>query len=133
MKRITILLLGTLCSILVYSQVPFSTYESVPRNGQQTTPQYQKKEVQFQTTAGYYYDSYSKDFKRIRIKINPVSNGYGGAVIYLRATYNSDYDVWAECNVQASKVEKYSDGDFFANRFEWKVQDRNVGTIYFNY
>lgn len=132
MKRFLITLAGALFSFIVYSQVPFVTYETVPNNGKQSTyRQQQQSQPQYQTTAGYYYDNFTKDFKRIKIKINSIST-YGQPQVYLKGIYNVQYNMWSDCNSQASKVNMQFDGETIANNFEWKAQVLNIGTIYFN-
>lgn len=138
MKRLIISLFITFMGTILYSQAPFVQYQSVPRQGQKqgqtrTYNYQQQQQPRFYTIAGYYYDTYSENFKRIRIKVNTVSNGYGRPAIYLRGVYNAMYDIWSDCNTLTTKVEAYLDGELIANNFEWKVQALNIGTIYFNY
>ena len=133
MKKITTVFIGCLLSVAAYSQVPFVTYEAVPINGQSNNS-YKEQPTQqqhYQTAAGYYYDSFAKDFKRIKIKIN-TSNVFGQPQVFLKGVYNAQYNMWSDYNNQASKVNFQFDGEDIANNFEWKAQIPNIGTIYFN-
>lgn len=132
MKKIATISIGCLLSIAAYSQVPFVSYEAVPRTGQPKSNTYkQQSERDYQTTAGYYYDNYSQNFKRIKIRINSISY-YGQPQVYIKGIYNSQYNMWSDCNNQASKVNIQFDGESIADNFEWKAQVLNIGTIYFN-
>lgn len=133
MKKLTTTLISCLLSVAAYSQIPFVTYEVVPNNGQTNSNSNNQPQSQprYQTTAGYYYDNYSKKFKRIKIKIN-ATNSYGQPQVFLRGVYNSQYNMWSDCNNKAAKIDAYFDGETIANNFEWKVQAINLGTIYFN-
>lgn len=130
MKRLLTTLAGTLFSFIVYSQVPFVTYEAVPNDRQQNTYR-QQQQPQYQITSGYYYDNFTKAFKRIKIKINSTST-YGQPQVYIRSVYNAQYNMWSDCNNKASKVNIQLDGETISNSFEWKTQVLNIGTIYFN-
>lgn len=134
MKKIATISIGCLLSVAAYSQVPFVSYEAVPRAGQTNSNSYnQQRQSQrdYQTTAGYYYDNYSQKFKRIKIRVNTVSY-YGQPQVYIKGVYNSLYNMWTDCNNQASKVSIQLDGESIADNFEWKAQILNIGTIYFN-
>lgn len=133
MKKIAMTIFCCLLSVAAYSQIPFVTYENTPRNGQTNSNSYNRQQAQprYQIAAGYYYDSYSQNFKRIKIRINTASF-YGQPQVYLKGVYNAQYNMWTDFNNQASKVDAYFDGEQIANNFEWKVQIPNIGTIYFN-
>lgn len=133
MKKITIVCVSCLLSVAAYSQVSFVTYEAVPINEQSNNSykQQQAQPLHYQIAAGYYYDSFTEDFKRIKIKIN-TSSVYGQPQVFLKEIYNLQYNMWSDCNNQASKVNIQFDGEDIANNFEWKAQIPNIGTIYFN-
>lgn len=134
MKKIVTISIGCLLSITAYSQVPFVTYETVPKTGQTNPNSYNQKrspQGDYQTAAGYYYDNYSQKFKRIKIRVNSVSY-YGQPQVYIKGIYNPQYNMWSDCNSQASKVSIQFDGESIVNNFEWKAQILNIGTIYFN-
>lgn len=65
-------------SLIAYSQVPLVRYHSIYENeNSQTNNRQQQK---YTTVAGYYYDSYTQRFKRIKIKVNSV-NSFTGTII----------------------------------------------------
>ena len=136
-----------LCSLASMGQVNFTEFITVPNyqvNSQgklepiQGSPFQQGSTYQRSTTkqtfpvvGGYYVDSNNK-LKRVKIRVNGVSN-LGQPSVYLRGVYNADYNMWNDCNTQAVKVVEVSDGEYLANNFEWKVSSQFYGTIYFNY
>lgn len=132
MNKIAIAFICGLFSLTSYSQVPFVHYETVPNNGNSNVYNRQQSQPHYQMAAGYYYDNYSQNFKRIKIKVNATSI-YGQPQIYLKGIYNSQYNIWSDCDNKASKVDANLDGEVIANNFEWKVQALNIGIIYFNY
>jgi hypothetical protein len=142
MKKIILTFIGCFIALAAYSQVPYVQFQTVPQptpNIGGSTNQPQLREPQFQTpppqqyqvTGGYYYDNYSKSYKRIKIKVN-ATNSYGQTQVYVRGIYNSQTNMWFDCNTIASKVTSYNDSEEVANNFEWKTRSQ-LGTIYFNY
>lgn len=152
MKKIFLILVGTVFSLIAYSQVPLVEYKpvTVPPNNNSGNGTVRKQDVplysspsnsqqQFKTIGAYYYDASSQDFKRIKIKINPIESDFGGTDIYVRAVLNrsSHIENWTGCNNRASKIDELFDTDIVVNNFEWKVSGVSIGgivsTIYFNY
>lgn len=130
MKRILITVTICMLSLVAYSQVPLVTYRSIYEN---ENSQINSQQQNYPTVAGYYYDNYAQRFKRIKIKINPVSS-FTGTIIYLKAIYLPEYDRWMnQDGLVASKVNAYLDGESLASEFEWKVNSTTKGVIYFNY
>ncbi|MCR6506242.1 hypothetical protein [Bacteroides muris (ex Fokt et al. 2023)] len=130
MKRVLIMLICCTLSLIAYSQVPLVRYHLIYENeNSQTNNRQQQK---YTTVAGYYYDSYTQRFKRIKIKVNSV-NSFTGTIIYLKSIYLPEYERWmSEDGATASKVNAYLDGEDLANNFEWKINS-SKGIIYFNY
>jgi hypothetical protein len=132
MKTIIITVLCSIYSIAAYTQVPFTYYtpmETQPNQELQQQPRYE-------LLAGYYLDNVTKNFKRIKIKVNAVKTYVGKVQVYLRGIYNSNIEMWSDCNNQAAMVSAYLDGKVIADNFEWKVTALMGGspmTIYFNY
>lgn len=133
MRKTLLTLVGCLFSFIAYSQVPFVTYEAVPNpqsnipinsnSSQVKTYEYQRdtrQQAKFQIVAGYHYDNYSQNFKRIKIRVNAI-NVYGQPQVYLRGVYNAQYDRWSNCNQQAAKVNSTFDEEVIVNNFEWKA------------
>lgn len=149
MKKILLILVAVVLSVATYSQVPLVDYKPVivpskttrsSGNGNQppfysVNPQRPMQE-NFVTVAAYYYDSNTQDYKRTKIKINPVKDYFGELEIYVRGVLdNSSYSArWHSCNNRASKVSAEFDGNMLANNFEWKASGgQMIGTVYFNY
>lgn len=153
MKKVLLILVGTMFSLITYSQIPLVKYkpvtvqknnnsgnstikmQDVPLYSTPITPQQQTNQQGFKVIGAYFYDTDSKSFKRTKIKINLTETYFGEIEIYLRGVLDrSSYrESWRDCNNRASKVNALFDTDIIVDNFEWKVEHSPVGAIYFNY
>lgn len=151
MRKIILILVGLVLTAGVYSQVPLVEYKPVivpNRSSGSSNNEYVRQppsySVQphgamkdsYMTVTAYYYDSNTQDYKRTKIKINPIKDHFGELNLYVRGVLNnSGYSAsWDSCNDLARKVNAHSDGDLLANNFEWKASSGGLmGTVYFNY
>ena len=131
MKKIFLVLAGTMFSLIAYSQVPLVEYKpvTVPKNNNsgnstistQDIPLYSNpsnsQQQGLKTIGAYYFDASSQEFKRIKIKINPIETDFGETDIYVRAVLDrSSYrESWTNCNNRASKVNAQFDTDVVVN------------------
>lgn len=144
MKYLIIPLLLLAHFSIATAQIPFVEYQAVPDyqvNSQgalvpieSSTPLFQNnrttKQGNFATIGGYTVTQSGK-MKRVKIRVNHIIlNGIEYA--YLRGVQTQNPNMWSECNTPAVKVDEYSDSEFIVNNFEWKVDNAQYGTIYFN-
>lgn len=129
MKKLTLILLLLACMLTTHAQSPFTTY--TPASPGTSAPRQQSQDEQLQTITAYFVNQRGA-FEKIRLKVRVISSQYGGSQVYVRAYYNSTYDVWSSMNSRATQITAYSnDPAVIKENFDWKCYILNIGNVYF--